>query len=254
MSSATVGASGGGRWNGWATVMARGSMWDNRGPRQSRHLHRNPSMTARLVRIGVIAIVAFVLGLVLARALWPSRPIVPVTEVATVLPEPRALPGLDLVNSAGQPLGHDFFKGHWTLVFFGFTRCPDVCPTTLAMLAQVTRALGELPPAQRPRVLFVSLDPERDSVQLIGQYVSFFNPAFVGATGSPAAVAAAAAAFAVPYARVPLPDGGYTMDHGSATYVVGPSGGIEAIAAGVRDPQQLARDYRKVVAFVSERP
>jgi protein SCO1/2 len=209
-------------------------------------------MTARLVRIGVLAIVAFVLGLVLARALWPGRAEPPATETATVLPQPRALPRLDLVDPAGRPLGADFFRAHWTLVYFGFTSCPDICPTGLAMLAQVRKQLADLPPAEQPRVLFVSLDPERDSPAQVGSYVRFFDASFLGATGSEQAVAAAAAAFALPFAKVPLTGGGYTIDHGSAVYVVGPAGSIVAIASGVREPGPLARDYRKTVAYVNE--
>jgi len=206
-------------------------------------------MTARLVRIGVLAIVAFVVGLVLARVVWPARPALPALEVASILPEPKRLPALALVSEAGTALGADFFREHWTLVFFGFTHCPDVCPTTLAMLTQATRELLDLPPAERPRVLFVSLDPKRDTPAQVAQYVRFFDPAFLGATGSPEAVAAAANAFAVPYVKVPLPDGGYTIDHGAGLYLVAPSGAIAAIASGVRDPRALARDYRKVLKY-----
>jgi len=207
-------------------------------------------MTARLVRIGVIAIVAFALGLVLARAILPSQPALPATELATVLPAPRALPALSLVRHDGQALGAEYFKGHWTLVFFGFTHCPDICPTTLALLARTTHSLADLPAPEQPRVLLVSLDPERDDARQLAAYVTFFDPAFIGATGSAAQVARAAAAFSVPYARVALPDGGYTIDHGAGIFVVGPSGGIVAIASGARDPAVLARDYRKIVDFV----
>jgi protein SCO1 len=209
-------------------------------------------MTARLFRIGVIAIVAFAAGLLLARVMLPAPPAVPATEIATVLPSPRALPPLALVGQDGRPLGANFFAGHWSLVFFGFTHCPDVCPTTLALLAQATRQLADLPQGERPRVLFVSVDPERDEPQRLGDYVRFFDPAFIGATGTAAAVAAAAAAFGVPYAKVPLPGGGYTMDHGAGIFVVGPSGGIDAFASSVRDPAVLARDYRKVVRYVEQ--
>jgi len=207
-------------------------------------------MTARLVRIGVIAIVAFALGLVLARAILPSQPALPATELVTVLPGPRALPPLSLVRHDGKAMGEDDFKGHWTLVFFGFTHCPDICPTTLALLARTTRSLSDLPAPERPRVLFVSVDPERDDARQLAAYVTFFDPTFIGATGSAAQVAKAAAAFSVPYAKVALPDGGYTIDHGAGIFVVDPAGGIVALATGARDAAVLARDYRKVVAFV----
>src|SRR6476646_9106537 len=127
-------------------------------------------MTARLVRIGVIAIVAFALGLVLARMVRPGRSQPPVTELATVLPAPRALPPFRLVRHDGKSLGPDFFQQHWTLVFFGYTHCPDICPTTLALLAQTTRGLADLPAPQQPQVLFVSVDPERDDAKQLAAY------------------------------------------------------------------------------------
>ena len=101
--------------------------------------HRNPGMTARLVRIGVIAIVAFALGLFLARALLPSASPPPATELLTILPQPRPLPALTLVRHDGRALGTEFFKGHWTLVFFGFTHCPEAC------LASTARASDDGP-------------------------------------------------------------------------------------------------------------
>lgn len=209
-------------------------------------------MTARLIRIGVIAIVAFALGLFLARAILPGAPQPPATELLTVLPEPRALPPFELVRHDGSKLDRGYFQGHWTLVFFGFTHCPDVCPTALAMLARTRQALADLPAASQPQVLFVSVDPERDDARQLAAYVTFFDPSFVGATGTDAEVAAAAAAFSVPYAKVPTPDGGYTMDHGSGVFLVGPEAGLNALTSGTSDPAALARDYRKVVAYVDQ--
>lgn len=206
-------------------------------------------MAARSLRIVILAIVAFAGGLLIARALKPPTAALPKTERATLLSEPIALPVLGLVNQDGLPLGADFFKGRWTIVFFGFTSCPDICPTTLAALSLATRQLADLSPAQRPRVLMVTVDPERDDPARLSAYVRFYNPAFLGATGKPAAVAAAANAFGVPYAKVTLPEGGYTMDHGSGIFVVGPSGGIVAYSSAPHDASTIARDYRKVLAY-----
>ena len=207
-------------------------------------------MALRPLRIGILAIVAFAAGLFLARAFMPAPSPQLKTERATVLPSPRALPPLGLTDQDGRPLGADFFRNRWTLVFFGFTNCPDICPTTLATLAQLTRQLTDLPATQRPAVLMVSVDPERDNAERLKAYVKFFDPSFTGATGDLQAVAAAAAAFGVPYAKVSLPEGGYTMDHGSGVFIVGPSGGIVAYLSGPHDAAVMARDYRKVVAYV----
>ena len=109
-------------------------------------------------------------------------------------------------------------------MFFGFTQCPDVCPTTLATLAQMKKKLADLPAEQQPRVLLVSVDPERDTAAILKPYVTFFDPSFLGATGTLAATGQAARAFSVPFAKVPLPGGGYTMDHGAGLFVVSPAG------------------------------
>lgn len=210
-------------------------------------------MAARPLRIGILAIVAFAAGLILARAFWSAPAVPPQAERGTIFPSPRALPALELTDHDGKPLGPDRFAERWTLVFFGFTNCPDICPTTLATLVQVKAQLADLPAEQQPGVLLVSVDPERDDPERLAAYVKFFDPGFVGATGTTQAVAAAAAAFGVPFAKVSLPDGGYTMDHGSGVFVVGPSGGIDAYLSGPLDAAAMARDYRKVVAFVGDR-
>ena len=84
-----------------------------------------------------------------------------------ILPQPRALPPLALVDQDGAPLPRDFLRDRWTIVFFGFTQCPDICPTTLATLAQMKQKLADLPAAQQPRVLLVSVDPERDTPAML---------------------------------------------------------------------------------------
>lgn len=210
-------------------------------------------MAVRTLRIVVLSIVAFAAGLLLARMIAPSKVEPPQTERATVFPAPRAVPALDLVDQDGKPLGPDFFDGHWTLVFFGFTQCPDICPTTLATLAQASRQLSDLPAGEQPRVLLVSLDPERDAPDILAPYVRFFDPSFLGARGSLEATAAAAAAFNLPYAKVPLPDGGYTLDHGSGIFVVGPSGGTEAYLSAPHEAATIASDYRRILAWAENR-
>jgi protein SCO1/2 len=206
-------------------------------------------MAARPLRIVVLVIVAFAAGLLLARLLVPCKVAPPQLEQATVFPAPRALPTLDLVDQDGKPLPPRFFDGHWTLVFFGFTQCPDICPTTLATLAQANKQFGDLPAGSRPRVLLVSVDPERDPPSILAPYVRFFDPAFLAATGSLEATAAAAAAFNVPYAKVAQDGGGYTLDHGSGIFVVGPTGGIVAYLSAPHDAARIAANVRSIVAW-----
>jgi protein SCO1 len=211
----------------------------------------NAAMSARpTLRIALFAIVAFVLGLVLARTLLaPRAPAVPQTENATVLPQPRAVPPLDLVDQDGRPLPPDFLREHWTVVFFGFTQCPDVCPTTLAVAAQMRRQLLDLPAPQQPRVLLVSVDPERDTPSVLKPYVTFFDPTFLAATGTLEATERAAAAFSVPFRKVSVAGGGYTLDHGAGLFFVSPAGAIAAYSSPPLDAATLARDFRKVVQY-----
>jgi protein SCO1/2 len=208
-------------------------------------------MTNRLpLRIVLAAIVAFALGLILARVFVTLREVpVPVTENATILPQPRELPPLDLVDQDNRPLPRDFLRNRWTVVFFGFTQCPDVCPTTLATLARMKKKLADLPAEQQPRVLLVSVDPERDTAAILKPYVTFFDPSFLGATGTIAATGQAAREFSVPFAKIPLPDGGYTMDHGAGLFVVSPAGALAAYSSPPLDATVLARDFRKVVQY-----
>ena len=210
-------------------------------------------MAARPLRIAILVIVAFAAGLILARLLAPARIAPPETERATVLPEPRSLPPLELIDQDGRALPAGFFASHWTLVFFGFTQCPDICPTTLATLAQVRAQLADLPEVARPRVLLISVDPERDPPERLAAYVRFFDPSFLGATGSAEATAAAAAAFGVPYARVEMPEGGYTMDHGSGLFLVGPGGGLVAYLSAPHEAAIIARDFRRILEWTEAR-
>jgi len=103
-------------------------------------------------------------------------------------------------------------------VFFGFTHCPDVCPTTLFEVSQILRALG--PDADRVRALFITVDPERDTLEVLRDYTDSFGPNFVGLTGAPDAIRRVAKAFKVFFQKIRLPDGDYTMDHSVAIYVL----------------------------------
>ena len=211
-------------------------------------------MTARLIlRLGLFAIVAFVVGLVAARwLLTPREPVVPVTDNATVLAPPRALAALELIDQDGRPFTERSLAGRWSVVFFGFTHCPDVCPTTLTVLAQMKQRLADLPAARQPHVVLVSVDPERDTPERLREYVRFFDASFGAVTGTAAGVEQAASAFAVPYAKVPLPTGGYTVDHGAGVFFVSPDGEALAYSSPPLRADALERDFRRVVDYHEE--
>ncbi|MFC3632004.1 SCO family protein [Paracoccus angustae] len=127
-----------------------------------------------------------------------------------------------LINDRGDPVDPEDWLGQASMVFFGFTWCPDVCPTTLMDIADWLEGLG--PDADRIRVFMITVDPERDSPEILAEYLSNFDPRIRGLTGSPDDIARAAQAFGVKYERVPREDGDYTMNHTSGVFVFQPSG------------------------------
>ncbi len=143
-----------------------------------------------------------------------------------VLPKPRELPEFSLSDHKGQPFSADEFVGRWNFVFFGFTHCPDICPTSMSVLAQAHRQLTEAFPKQTAefRGMLVSVDPDRDDVATMAQYVTAFSPEFVGLTGSREDVAKLATAVNVAFGKVPDGQGGYTVDHSGNIVIINPYG------------------------------
>ena len=138
------------------------------------------------------------------------------------------------------------FRGKLVLVYFGYTYCPDICPTALAATAE---GLKLLTPEELARVavIFISVDPERDTPARLKEYAEFFHPAIVGVTGSPEELAAIARRYGVFYARQPVETagGGYVVDHTSDTYVVGADGKLDGKIAHATAPEQVAAEIRK---------
>lgn len=153
---------------------------------------------------------------------------------------------LALVDDTGQPRTLADYEGKVAVVFFGFTQCPDVCPTAMAQLAQATELLGE--DAEKVQVLMISVDPERDTPEVLHSYVKAFNPAFAGLTGTPEQVAATAKSFRAHYAKVPgATPGDYTMDHGSSFYILDQTGDARVLMRGDAPAQDIAHDLRQLL-------
>ena len=162
------------------------------------------------------------------------------------------LTGLDyakdfaLTDHTGKPRTLADFKGKVVLLFFGYTQCPDVCPTTMAEMANVLKALG--PQADQVQVLFVTLDPERDKQELLAQYVPAFDPRFIGLYGDAAATAKVAKEFKVFYAKRPgkTPDS-YTLDHTAATYVFDRNGKIRLFVRNGQSTDAIVHDIKQLL-------
>jgi len=152
-----------------------------------------------------------------------------------------------LTDHAGQPRTLADFKGKVVMVFFGYTQCPDVCPTTMAELAEVKHALG--PDGARVQGVFITVDPERDTPEVLKAYVTGFDPSFVALRGTPEQTLATAKEFKVFYAKAPSKGGdGYTMDHTAGAFVIDASGRVRLFTRYGSGAQPLAQDLKRLLA------
>jgi protein SCO1 len=169
-------------------------------------------------------------------------------------------PKFEASDVTGSSFGHDFalkdpdgrqrtladFRGKAVVVFFGYTQCPDVCPATLATLAETMKRLG--PDADRVQVLFVTVDPERDTPGLLKQYVPAFDPRFLGLYGDAEATARTAKEFKIIYQKVPgATPGSYTMDHSAGSYVFDPNGRLRLFVSNGQGADVFTHDLRELL-------
>ena len=199
-------------------------------------------MTARSTRVLLMS-AAFLAGLVLFFGIVlivTGRLSTPVAQQVAA----AAIGGpFKLIDQNGREVTDQDLKGRPFLVFFGFTHCPDVCPTTLFEVSEIFRALG--PDADRTRALFITVDPERDTPAVIKDYLSSFDPRLSGLTGDPATIAAVAKAYRVYFKKVPLDQGGYTMDHTAIVYLMDKDGRFVSPFSLKRTPDAAAADLRR---------
>ncbi len=196
-------------------------------------------MTAQTSRL-ILMLAAFVAGLVLCLSvvlLVAQRTSVPIPQSSTVGGP------FKLIDQDGRTVTEQDMKGKPFLVFFGFTHCPDVCPTALFDISEVFRKLG--PDAGRAGALFITVDPERDTPEAMKSYLSSFDPHLRGLTGDEAAIDGAVKSYRAYYKKVPNPDGSYTMDHTALVYLMDKEGRFVAPFNLKRRPEDSAADLRR---------
>ncbi|MBU1214139.1 MAG: SCO family protein [Gammaproteobacteria bacterium] len=152
-----------------------------------------------------------------------------------------------LHDPSGKAVTLADFRGKAVALFFGYIHCPDVCPTTLADMAQVMRMLGK--ESEKVQVLFVTLDPERDKPELLAQYAPAFYPSFLGLYGDAQETAQAARAFDIIYQKQATKSGSYTLDHSAGTFLIAPSGSPVLLSPFAQRPEYLAQDIRLLLAM-----
>lgn len=162
----------------------------------------------------------------------------------TYMKNPIVLNEFHLINDSGKHLGIDDFKGHWTLVFFGFTSCPKVCPTTLAVLNDMYKKLeADLPESQLPQVVLISVDPERDTVERLKQFVHSFNSRFTGARGNPEDIFALEQQMHLNASR------SNPLGHSMEVLLLNPDASIQAYFSYPQHAQELAADYKVLIGL-----
>ena len=174
----------------------------------------------------LVTLVALVLGLTVNKVLnskGQGDPTVLLDAGIVLLPQSRNLPELSLTNQDGQTVAVDQLKDQWSLLFFGYTFCPDICPATLAQLRQLQ---GQLPPAtlSKLRIVMVTVDPHRDTPEQLKKYLDYFDAGFIGLTGEQATIQKLANGISIPFIPADTSKENYTVDHSGNLVLLGPDG------------------------------
>jgi protein SCO1/2 len=206
-------------------------------------------MTSRnIVRVLILIVAAAVGAWLSFRISTPP----PQPATATVLPAPGALPEFSLQDQRGRPVGRDDFLGQWSLVFFGFTHCPDICPMTLQVLASVREQLSNQGFKPLPRIVLVSVDPERDTPEAIGQYVDYFGEDNVGITGSIEELRKLTGGLGIYFEKSPLEfdatNENYSVDHSAVVLVINPRGQFHALFSAPHTIENFTNDLPLIMA------
>lgn len=163
---------------------------------------------------------------------------------ATMLEKPRAVAAFHLSDQEGRAITNAQLRGRWNVLFAGFTHCPDICPSTLALLDSAQKRAGISP--DRLRTVFVSVDPERDTPEHLAEYLSHFNSEWTGLTGEKEELDRLMDSLEMAYVRVPMGKGDYTMDHSTALVLIDPEGFMRGYFAAPLDAAELAKDLGRV--------
>lgn len=197
----------------------------------------------------LIIVAAAVTGAWLLKSVvQPQEPVVALSS-GQLYPSPKLLAPFSLLDQQGKPFGNERLHGKWSFVFFGYTTCPDICPTTLSVFTQLYKQLPAELQADT-QMVFATVDPARDTVEQLRQYLPFFHADFIGLTGDAAAVDAFARDLGVAYATVPQDGGSYLVDHSVRVFLIDPTGARYALfapngAVGF-STQTLLADYQQI--------
>jgi protein SCO1 len=196
---------------------------------------------------GVILGILAAGGVVAALRWWPAQSVV--LASGTILAPARALADFSLIDNQGHSFGSKNLRGHWSLMFFGYTNCPDYCPATLTTLAAMQKQLRSANTVAPPQVLFVSVDAKRDTPAQLNEFVPNFDPEFIGLTAaSQSAIEALAKQWGVAVNIETAANGNYIVDHSAVIFVIDPAGKLAAILTGPFTVEAMRSDFVRIVA------
>jgi protein SCO1/2 len=198
----------------------------------------------------LVAIIAVLVGLFFNRAFTPRilSPVEMVNNGAVIFSTPRELSAFNLLDQYSEPFTLERLQDKWTFVFFGFTHCPDICPTTLALFNSLSDKLQDTDFFADTQFLLVSLDPARDTPEALKTYIRYFNPAFVGVTGDFLPLRKMATQLNVAFQKVVTnhETGDYTIDHGGNVALINPQGHYHGFYKPPLDANKMALTYKSV--------
>jgi protein SCO1 len=177
------------------------------------------------------------------------HPAPPDLVTGTYLSPRREVADFSLIDQHGRKFDRSNLHGHWSMLFFGYTNCPDFCPSTLAMLAAMEQGLRADSATVRPQVIFVSVDAKRDTPAQLAQYVPYFDPEFIGLTAADQpTIEAVAKRMGVAVSITPRADGSYSVDHSGTIFVLDPDSRLAAVLTGPFTVDGLKGDFSRIVA------
>ncbi|PVV14287.1 MAG: hypothetical protein B6D77_03425 [gamma proteobacterium symbiont of Ctena orbiculata] len=210
----------------------------------------NANDRSRLNAIPMLIALSVVAGLIAWYSLSMQTSSEPVAEPVKLeqgmlLPELRPLKPFSLTTHKGTSFDNQSLLGHWTFMSFGYTYCPDICPTTMALFSEMHNKIQTQAGTEPYQVTFVSVDPERDSLERLSEYVTYFDPSFVGATGPEESLQELTKPLGILYKRVETEDSamGYVMDHSASIILVDPQGQFHAYFSPPHDAEKMAHDF-----------
>ena len=188
--------------------------------------------------IAIVLAIALSAGIFVATRLQAPA----VLKAAFVLPTAMPLPEFSLLDQAGSAVTRDSFRDRWDLVFFGFTHCPDICPTTLQILAVARNELEAAGQEPLPRIVLISVDPERDTPELIGEYVDYFGDGNLGITGSLDELRKLTSKLGIYFEKQAGESDDYAVDHSAAVLLINPDGEFHALFSGPHSIENYVHD------------